>query len=48
MRWQVRYGQVGLLAMIFLPRVLNVTGPIGAMFRFVIEPFVHLLLHAAV
>ena len=48
MRWQVRYGQVGLLAMIFLPRVLNVTGPIQAMFRFVIEPFVRLLLHAAV
>ena len=38
MQWQVRYGQILLLALIFVPRLLNRPGPIQAVFRFVIEP----------
>lgn len=44
MQWQVRYGQILLLALIFVPRLLNRPGPIQAVFRFVIEPATSLVL----
>jgi len=50
MAWQMRYGRILLLALIFGPRLASfllrrpVVGPIGAMFRFVIEPFTQWML----
>jgi len=44
MEWQLRFGRMLLLAVIFLPRLLRVPGPLSLLFGYVITPLVDALL----
>ena len=39
MRWQLSFGQIALLAMIFIPRFLDVDGPLVKVYSFVAQVF---------